>query len=124
MSTLPPSVCVFCGARAGPDLNQLVVTRTMHERKELMFANSHAVVVLPGGAGSLDEFFEVLTWRQLGLHARPILLLGAHDYWAPLLALIDHVIAHGFADAGLRDAVTPCADVAAAERALAARLDG
>ena len=65
--------------------------------------NADAVVVLPGGAGSLDEFFEVLTWAQLGLHAKPILLLNTEGYWTPLLTLIDHVIAEGFADASLKD---------------------
>jgi uncharacterized protein (TIGR00730 family) len=84
------------------DLTQFVVTETMHERKKVMFMNSDAIVVLPGGAGSLDEFFEVLTWAQLGLHARPIALLDAEGYWQPLVALLDHVIAEGFADASLR----------------------
>jgi uncharacterized protein (TIGR00730 family) len=84
------------------DLTQFVVTENMHERKKVMFMNSHAIIVMPGGAGSLDEFFEVLTWAQLGLHAKSIVLLDTDGYWAPLLALIDHVIAEGFADASLR----------------------
>ncbi|HID68364.1 MAG TPA: TIGR00730 family Rossman fold protein, partial [Roseibacterium sp.] len=58
------------------DINTFVITETMHERKKVMFMNGDAIVVLPGGAGSLDEFFEVLTWRQLGLHAKPIFLLN------------------------------------------------
>ncbi len=84
------------------DLGALVITETMHERKKVMFANSDAIVVLPGGAGSLDEFFEVLTWRQLGLHQKPIFLLDINGYWGPLTALIDHVISQGFAEASLR----------------------
>ncbi len=84
------------------DLTRYVVTETMHERKKVMFMNSHAVVVLPGGAGSLDEFFEVLTWRQLGLHEKPIFLLNTEGYWTPLMQLINHVIAQGFADDSLR----------------------
>ncbi|MEM9550854.1 MAG: TIGR00730 family Rossman fold protein [Pseudomonadota bacterium] len=84
------------------DLTRFVVTETMHERKKVMFMNADAVVVLPGGAGSLDELFEVLTWRQLGLHAKPILVLNTDGYWDPLLSLVDHVIAQGFADASLR----------------------
>jgi hypothetical protein len=84
------------------DLTRYVVTETMHERKKVMFMNAHAVLVLPGGAGSLDEFFEVLTWRQLGLHDKPILLLDTDGYWQPLLALVDHVIDQGFADPSLR----------------------
>ena len=72
------------GEVAKRDLGTLVVTETMHERKKVMFSNSDAVVVLPGGAGSLDEFFEVLTWRQLGLHARPIFCV---EHWRLLDAL-------------------------------------
>ena len=90
--------------REGParDLTRHVVTETMHERKKVMFMNSHAIVVLPGGAGSLDELFEVLTWRQLGLHKKPIFLLNTKGYWTPLIHLIEHVIASGFAEASLR----------------------
>ena len=78
-----------------------IVTETMHERKKVMLMNADAVIVLPGGAGSLDEFFEVLTWAQLGLHAKPIVLLNVAGYWDPLIALIDHIIAQGFADESL-----------------------
>jgi uncharacterized protein (TIGR00730 family) len=63
-------------------------------------------VVLPGGAGTLDEFFEVLTWRQLDLHDKPIILLNTAGYWTPLIELIDHYIAQGFAEASMRDFVT------------------
>jgi uncharacterized protein (TIGR00730 family) len=87
-------------------LTQLVVTETMHERKKVMFMNSDAIVVLPGGAGSLDEFFEVVTWAQLGLHARPIVLLDADGYWQPLVELLDHVVAEGFAEESLRGLYT------------------
>jgi len=83
------------------DLSQFVVTENMHERKKIMYMNSNAIVVLPGGAGSLDEFFEVLTWRQLGLHQKPIFLLNVDGYWDPLIALLDHVIVEGFADPSL-----------------------
>jgi uncharacterized protein (TIGR00730 family) len=104
------------------DLTQFVVTEDMHERKKVMFMNSHATIVLPGGAGSLDEFFEVVTWAQLGLHAKPIVLLDVEGYWQPLLTLIDHVIAEGFADASLRGlfavAATPDDAVATVARAL------
>jgi uncharacterized protein (TIGR00730 family) len=100
------------------DLSTLVVTEDMHERKKVMFMNSDAIVLLPGGAGSLDELFEVLTWRQLGLHARPILLLNTEGYWDPLMALIDHIIAEGFADPGLRDFLTVLPDLPALEAAL------
>jgi uncharacterized protein (TIGR00730 family) len=100
------------------DLTTFVVTETMHERKKVMFMNSDAVVVLPGGGGSLDEFFEVLTWRQLGLHAKPILVLNTDGYWDPLVAMIDRIIGEGFADPSLGTFVTLVADVAELETAL------
>jgi len=104
------------------DLSQFVVTENMHERKKVMFMNSDAIVVLPGGAGSLDEFFEVLTWRQIGLHQKPIFLLNVEGYWQPLVALLDHVIAQGFAKPSLRDYVHVVGDVPALGTALRAAL--
>lgn len=104
---------------ARTDLDALVVTETMHERKKVMFANSHAAVVLPGGAGTLDEFFEVLTWAQIGLHQKPIVLVDTNGFWQPLLALVDHVIAQGFARDSLRGLFTVVEDVNGLEDALA-----
>jgi uncharacterized protein (TIGR00730 family) len=83
------------------DLSSFVITENMHERKKVMFMNADAIVTLPGGAGSLDEFFEVLTWAQLGLHEKPIYLLNIEGYWDPLLTLVDHQITSGFAGASL-----------------------
>ncbi|MBL1435974.1 MAG: TIGR00730 family Rossman fold protein [Rhodobacteraceae bacterium] len=80
------------------DLSTFVITENMHERKKVMFMNADAIVTLPGGAGSLDELFEVLTWRQLGLHKKPVYLLDINGYWQPLLVLIRHMITNGFAD--------------------------
>lgn len=88
-----------------PDLSTYVVTETMHERKKVMIMNADAVVMLPGGAGSLDEFFEALTWRQLGLHDKPIVLINTAGYWEPLRGLLAHMVAHGFADASLAELV-------------------
>lgn len=87
------------------DLTRFVITETMHERKKVMLMNADAVVLMPGGAGSLDEFFEALTWRQLGLHDKPIVLLDTEGFWGPLRALLDHVVAQGFAEASLLDFV-------------------
>ena len=95
------------------DLTRFIVTETMHERKKVMFMNAEAVVVLPGGAGSLDELFEVLTWRQLGLHGKPIILMNVAGYWDPLVALVDHVIDQGFAAPSLRDFLTVADDLEA-----------
>lgn len=88
------------------DLNKFIITENMHERKKVMFMNSDAIVVLPGGAGSLDELFEVLTWRQLGLHEKPIILANIEGYWNPLLKLMDHIIKEGFADKNVMSYLT------------------
>ncbi len=88
------------------DLTHFIVTETMHERKKVMVMNADAIVVMPGGAGSLDEFFEVLTWRQLGLHAKPIVMMDVNGYWSPLRALLDHVVDQGFADPSLLEFVS------------------
>ncbi len=80
------------------DLDSFVITETMHERKKVLFMNADAVVVLPGGGGSLDEFFEVLTWRQLRLHIKPMFLLDVDGYWQPLKRLLENVVEEGFAD--------------------------
>jgi uncharacterized protein (TIGR00730 family) len=100
------------------DLTTYIVTETMHERKKVMFMNCDAVVVLPGGAGSLDELFEALTWRQLGLHEKPIFLLNTNDYWDPLIHLMNHVVTQGFADASLLEYITVVPDASAVTTAL------
>ncbi|MEP1767765.1 MAG: TIGR00730 family Rossman fold protein [Sulfitobacter sp.] len=99
------------------DLTSYIVTETMHERKKVMFMNCDALVVLPGGAGSLDELFEVLTWRQLGLHEKPIYIVNTNGYWDPLKQLMNHIATHGFADESLLDFLTwvPDADTALIE---------
>ncbi len=100
------------------DLSTFVITEDMHERKKVMFMNSDAIIVLPGGAGSLDEFFEVVTWAQIGLHTKPIFLVNVADYWQPLLTLLDHIIDQGFAAASLRDLYRSVPDIPALEAAL------
>ncbi len=92
------------------DLTALIVTDTMHERKKIMFANADVVVAMPGGAGTVDELVEVLTWRQLGLHEKPLIVMNVGGYWDPLLALIDAIIARGFASESLRGFLTVTAD--------------
>lgn len=104
------------------DLSTLIITEDMHERKKVMFMNSDAVVVLPGGAGSLDEFFEVLTWAQIGLHQKPIYLLNVAGYWDPLISLIQHIVTTGFADPSIRSLFQVAPDVDALQRALQACL--
>ncbi len=105
------------------DLTAFVVTETMHERKKVMFLNAHAVVALPGGPGTLDELFEVLTWRQLRLHAKPVVLVNHKGYWDPLVALIDHVIERGFASKSFRDFLTVVPDAGSALEYLGGALE-
>lgn len=93
------------------DLTSFVITETMHERKKVMFMNADAIVVLPGGAGTLDEFFEVLTWRQLSLHTKPIILLNVAGYWDDLLSVMAGIVERGFADASLLTYLQTAPDV-------------
>ena len=81
-----------------PALTETVVVETMHERKLAMFDRSDAFVVLPGGIGTLEELFEVLSWRTLGLHTKPIVIVDQGGYWSPLAALLRSVVEGGFAE--------------------------
>lgn len=78
-------------------VSELLVVDTMHDRKRIMAERSDAFAVLPGGIGTLDEFFEILTWRQLKMHDKPIFVVDVAGYWQPLRALLDHIVAHNFA---------------------------
>lgn len=88
------------------DLTHFVITETMHERKKVMIMNADAVVVLPGGPGSLDELFEALTWRQLGLHDKPIVVVNVDGYWDALKMLLEQMTSQGFADTSLIELMT------------------
>jgi hypothetical protein len=79
-----------------PGVSQLIVVGSMHERKQRMFELSDAFAVLPGGMGTLDETFEMLTWKQLRMHDKPIVLIDLDGYWQPLLALIENGIRAGY----------------------------
>ncbi len=78
-------------------VTELLLVDSMHARKNLMFERADAFVVLPGGLGTLDETFEIVTWRQLGLHDKPIVIVDVDGYWAPLRLLVEAVIAGGYA---------------------------
>jgi uncharacterized protein (TIGR00730 family) len=99
-----------------------VVTDNMHTRKTVMFANSDAILVLPGGPGTLDELFEVMTWRQLGVHDKPIVLLNTNGYWDGLIDLIDGIIARGFAEPSFKEFLTVVSTPDQAMASLRARL--
>jgi uncharacterized protein (TIGR00730 family) len=95
-------------------VSELIVTRTMHERKMMMFERSTGFVALPGGIGTLEELAEILTWAQLQQHARPIILVNIENYWSPLLTLLDDMRAQGFIRSGFEvrlDVVDKAEDV-------------
>src|SRR5690242_13485789 len=78
-------------AHAG--LSELIVVGSMHERKRRMFDIADGFAALPGGLGTLDETIEIVTWRQLALHDKPVVIVDVAGYWAPLRALVEHAIA-------------------------------
>jgi hypothetical protein len=83
------------------DVDEIIVTADMHERKRLMFERSDAFVALPGGIGTLEELVEQLTWAQLGRHSKPIILANIDDFWSPLLGLLSHMKSEEFIREGL-----------------------
>ena len=78
-------------------VTQLMVTENMHDRKQKMAELSDAFLIMPGGLGTLDETFEILTWKQLGLHEKPVIVADIDGYWRHLVDLIDHMIAESYA---------------------------
>ncbi|WP_193188156.1 LOG family protein [Nisaea sediminum] len=78
-------------------LNELIITDNMHDRKRIMYEKADAFVILPGGLGTMDETFEVITWTQLGLSKKPVVLANVNGFWDPLVALVDHFVATNFA---------------------------
>jgi uncharacterized protein (TIGR00730 family) len=83
------------------EVNELIVTEDMHQRKRLMFERSDAFVALPGGIGTLEELVEQLTWAQLGRHTKPIVIANVAGYWDSLCTLLDHMRAETFIRTGL-----------------------
>jgi hypothetical protein len=84
------------------DATEIIVTRSMHERKQIMFERSDAFVALPGGIGTLEELVEMLTWAQLGRHNQPIILANLSGFWEPLIELLDHMIIQHFMASNIR----------------------
>jgi len=99
-------------------VSELVVVDSMHERKRLMAERADAFAILPGGIGTLDEMFEIVSWKQLQLHDKPVLLVDIGGYWAPLRALLDHIIDTGFASAQTRGLLQVVPSVSALMAAL------
>lgn len=106
---------------AHPNLTQLHVVGSMHERKHKMAELSDAFLALPGGFGTLEELAEVLSWAQIGLHAKPIGLVNANEYFTPLLRLFDSMVAQGFLPQASRELAISHTDPAALLQAMAAQ---
>jgi len=92
-------------------VTELHIVDNMHVRKEMMFRLADAVAVLPGGLGTLDETFEMITWRQLGLHDKPIVIVDVAGFWQPFTDIVNHVCDKGFASPQARDLFTTVATV-------------
>jgi uncharacterized protein (TIGR00730 family) len=86
-------------------LTTLHMVETMHERKSMMIDLSDAFVAAPGGFGTLEELFEVLTWGQLGIHSKPVGLFNVNGYWDPLLSMLEHCLEQRFIDPFQRELV-------------------
>ncbi|MBO1359106.1 TIGR00730 family Rossman fold protein [Acetobacter sacchari] len=95
-------------------VTELVVTDSMHSRKQLMFAQADAFAILPGGFGTFDEMMEIITWKQLQLHRKPILIVDVENWAAKVIAMLDAAVEQGFATPGARGLVETVPDVEAA----------
>lgn len=87
-------------------VQELHITQDMHSRKAMMESLSDAFIILPGGFGTLDELFEIVTWRQLGFHSKPVIILNVDGYFDHLLAFIDSAIQHEFINSNGRDIIS------------------
>jgi uncharacterized protein (TIGR00730 family) len=85
------------------EVNELVITASMHERKQRMFELADGFMVLPGGIGTLEETVEMITWRQLGQHLYPVIIVNIDGYWNPLVQLLTHFVAEEFTGRELTD---------------------
>ena len=102
---------------------ETLIVPSMHERKTIMYDQSDAFVVAPGGVGTLEEAIEVLSWKRLDLHTKPVIFLNLNGFWDPLLAVMDHSIDEGMTPASFRQAWTVCNTVAEAIEAVRAADD-
>ena len=91
---------------AHPKLTNLHIVSSMHERKQKMYDLAEAFIVLPGGIGTLEEAFEVLTWKQLKRHNKPIIIVNTDNYWSPLDTLIKATVTDQFAKPGTQELYT------------------
>ena len=101
---------LFAAEIPHPGLTRLEVVSTMHERKALMAALADGFAALPGGLGTMDELFEILTWQQLGLHAKPVALVDVGGFWDPLAGMLDALTEAGFVPTATRACVVRVKD--------------
>lgn len=106
------------------NLTEMHVVDSMHTRKRMMVEKSDAFVVMPGGFGTLDETFEIITWKQIGLHEKPIVFWNVNDYWNPLFDMIDRIANEGFSGAESKNLYEVITDLDELEEALARRPEG
>jgi uncharacterized protein (TIGR00730 family) len=109
---------------ARDDITELHVCKSMHERKALMADKADAFLALPGGLGTLEEIFEVWSWRRLGFHDKPVGFLDAGGYWTPLVDALRGIVAAGFLSPAALDDVVVDADLDAVLKGLAERATG
>ena len=101
---------LFAAEIPHPGVSRMEVVGTMHERKALMADLADGFAALPGGLGTLDELFEIMTWQQIGLHAKPVALVDVDGFWDPLTSLLDALTEAGFVPRATRDAVAQVRD--------------
>ena len=92
-------------------IKNFIITEDMHERKKIMYMNSDAVIAMPGGIGTLEELFEIITWKQLGYHDKPIYLLNILNFWDKALKTMENIIELGFAESALMKYIKVCQSV-------------
>lgn len=87
-------------------LTTMHMVDSMHERKQIMYDNADVFVILPGGFGTLDEMFEVITWRQIKIHQKQVVIFNHNGYWDHMITLMEHMVAQGFARPETREFYT------------------
>lgn len=97
------------------ELSELIVTENMHERKKILYERGEAGLVLPGGMGTLDELFEMLTWNNLKIHTKKVFILNIEGYYNALIQLLSEMDRQGFMYDGWKDRIITCPSVAAFE---------
>jgi uncharacterized protein (TIGR00730 family) len=94
-------------------LTELIVTETMHDRKKILFEKADVAIILPGGMGTMDELFEMLTWNNLNIHQKKVIVLNWEGYYSPLIAMMEHMHNEGFMYDDWRDRITVAKDAEA-----------